>query len=79
MELRVRISDELVNELKYILGRTKAVDVAMDALTLLKWAADEKRQKRIILSADQKGSNVHRLVMEGVTIPIKCDKCNLTL
>ncbi len=68
MELHVKIGDEFMIELKYILGRTKATDVAKDAFTLLKWAANEKKQKRIILSTDLKGSNLHRLVMPGLNL-----------
>jgi hypothetical protein len=63
MEIRIKVDDEFMEELKRQLKTTKATDVTVDALTLLNWAVEEAKEGRVILSAKKDGTEVHRLAM----------------
>jgi len=66
MELRIQVDDAFMKTLQDRLKTSKATDVARDALTLLNWAVQEKRQGRDIASA-LKGGDVHtRLAMPSL-------------
>jgi hypothetical protein len=66
VELRIQIDDEFMKTLQDQLKTNKATDVARDALTLLNWAVQEKRQGRDIAST-LKGGDVHtRLTMPSL-------------
>jgi hypothetical protein len=51
-EVRFQIPDDVINGLRAKIGVASNTDVAREALTLLNWAADERRKGRVILSAD---------------------------
>ena len=66
-ELRLQIPDELVQELQEKLGdKIKVTDIAREALTLYNWAVQERAKERVILSSDQTGGDVARLVMPSL-------------
>jgi len=62
-EIRVAIDTEFLAELENRLGMSKSTDVARAALTLLNWASKEAQDGRMILSSDDSGGSIHRLVM----------------
>lgn len=62
-ELRVQISDDLVEKLKKQLGDVKLTDIARDAFTLFNWAVDERAGGNYILASDKNGENMTRLAM----------------
>lgn len=51
-EVRFQISDDVISALREKTKATSNTDVAKDALTLLKWAVEEREKGRVILSAD---------------------------
>jgi len=55
-----------MRELQEQLNEGKASEVTRSALTLLKWAAEEAKQGRVILSAQPDGKNVQRLAMPAL-------------
>jgi hypothetical protein len=66
-ELRLQIPDELVENFKEKLGGdTKVTDIARDAITLFKWAIEERANGRVVLSSDPEGKQVTRLTMPGL-------------
>jgi hypothetical protein len=67
MELRLQIPDDVVRKFQDRLGSgVKMTDVARDALTLFKWAVDERAKGRVVLSSDEEGENIIRLVMPSI-------------
>jgi hypothetical protein len=62
-EVRFSVDTEYLNTLKERLGGVKSSDVVRAALALLDWASEEVEHGRVILSTDQEGKNIHRLVM----------------
>lgn len=66
-ELRLQIPDELVQQFKDKLGAdAKVTDIARDALTLFKWAVDEKAKGRLVLSSDEAGEKMTQLAMPSL-------------
>jgi hypothetical protein len=65
MEIRVNVDDKFLQSLQTQLG-AKGPELAKSALTLLNWAAGEVTKGRVILSTDEEGENVHRLVMPAL-------------
>jgi hypothetical protein len=65
-ELRLQISDDLVEKLKRQLGDVKITDIARDALTLYNWAVDERADGNIILASDKSGEKMTRLAMPSI-------------
>lgn len=61
-EVRFTVDSEYIDDLKKALGARNATDVAQEALTILKWAVDEKLQGRQIISADPEKGDRYRLV-----------------
>jgi len=66
-EIRVQIADTVLDELKKTLSNVRTnTQLIEEALTILKWAAGEASQGRLILSSDVKGGEVSRLVMPSL-------------
>lgn len=70
MELRVNVDEQFLKNLQRTLD-AKTPDIAKSALTLLGWAVDEVSKGRVILSADAKGQDVHRLAMPALEVARK--------
>lgn len=51
-EVRFQIADDVIGALREKIGVANNTDVAREALTLLKWAVDEREKGHVILSAD---------------------------
>lgn len=66
-ELRVQIPDELVKQLQEKLGSgAKVTDIARDAITMFNWAVGERAKGRLVLSSDEDGEKMARLVMPSL-------------
>ena len=65
-DVRIRVKDEFMNELRATLGLSTNTEVVQDALTLLKWAADERKKDRMIVSTDSRGTNLVRLALRSL-------------
>jgi len=66
MEVRFNIDDSYIKSLQESLGGAKSPEVTKSALTLLNWAVSEVSKGRVILSADSKGEDIHRLAMPAL-------------
>ena len=67
MEVRFNVTDDdFMNRLQGALRVRTAPEVVKQSLTLLNWVVDEVSRGRIILSSDENGKTVHRLVMPGL-------------
>ena len=65
-EVRFNVDEEFMKRLADQLQEENASEVAREALTLLKWAADEVKAGRVILSAQPDGKDVQRLYTPGL-------------
>lgn len=68
MEVRFKTDNEFMESLAKALGVKNASDVTKEALTLLRWAINEKKAGRIILSSSPDLKDIHRLVMGNWSI-----------
>lgn len=66
MELRMNVDDAYMESLQKKLELDKGTEVVREALTILLWAAGERRNGRLILSANEDGSNVSRLALPSL-------------
>jgi hypothetical protein len=65
-EIRAKVNKKFMDELRSSLGANTSTEVIREALTLLKWAIEEVRGERMIFSATEDGSDIHRLVSSGL-------------
>jgi hypothetical protein len=65
-ELRLQIPDDVAKRLQEQLGNAKLTDIARDALTMFNWAIEEKAKGRVVLSSDQEGEKMTRLVISSL-------------
>jgi hypothetical protein len=65
MEIRLNIDDDYINNLKKALGIKTASQITSDALSLLAWAVDQKKNGREIISASGDGQ-AYRLLMPSL-------------
>ncbi|OIQ82440.1 hypothetical protein GALL_357730 [mine drainage metagenome] len=64
MHIRLNIDDAFMRDLQDKVGGTTPVaDLARDAFAVLRWTVDEVARGRVVLSADCRGCELHRLVM----------------
>ena len=64
MRIRLNIDDAFMRELQdKVGGQTQVADLAKDAFAVLCWAIEEVASGRVVLSADCRGGELHRLVM----------------
>jgi hypothetical protein len=69
-EIRVQVPDAVMEKLKESLNLRTNTDVIEEALTMLSWAAEEKKSSRLILSSDKSGGDVTRLAMKSLLTPL---------
>ena len=62
----MQLDDEFIATLRQKLRQGSATDVVREALTILNWAAQEREQGRVILSATPDGQNVVRLALPSL-------------
>lgn len=67
MEVRFNIDTDFMDNLKKDLKVKNSTDVAKEAMSLLKWAVDERKQRRVILSSKSDGSGISRLLTPGLS------------
>lgn len=68
MEVRLSIDETFLKQLQEKIGdRARETDLVREAFTLLNWAVDEAAAGRVILSTNETGGEVHRLVMPSLT------------
>jgi hypothetical protein len=65
MEIRLNVDDDYIKDLQTKLGE-KGPDLTRSALTLLNWAVGEVTKNRVILSTNEEGKDVHKLVMPSL-------------
>jgi hypothetical protein len=63
MEIRLKIDDDFMENLKSNLNNIKTKQITEDALTLLNWAVSEVKQGRVIISTNQNGDEIKELAM----------------
>lgn len=66
MEIRLRVEDGYVEEIMKELGAKKPTAVVLDAIGFYKWAISERKKGRFILSTNEDGSDVHKIVMPSL-------------
>jgi hypothetical protein len=67
-DIRVQVDDSFMEALRKTLGVRTNTDVIQEALTLLNWAAEEKKRGRLILSTNHQGEKVERLAMRALSV-----------
>jgi len=65
-DIRVQVPDEVMADLKSTLGLRTNTDLVQEALTMLRWAAEEKKRQRQIFSAKPDGKEVMRLALKSL-------------
>jgi hypothetical protein len=66
-EVRLQIPDSVIRDLQEKIGTDiKATDIAKDAITLFKWAVQERAKGRVILSSTDDFEKVSRLAMASI-------------
>ena len=58
MELRFKVDDNFMKDLKNNLNEQNTCKVFEDAFTLLNWITSENKQNRVIASVDENGENI---------------------
>ena len=62
-EIRLTIDDKFMEELKRETGIDKASQLTAEALTFYKWAVNESRNRRVLITTDEKGGDLKKVVM----------------
>lgn len=62
-EIRFSVDQKFMDSLKRDTGEEKATKLTSDALILLKWLVGEVRKGRIIMTTDEEGKDVRKVVM----------------
>jgi hypothetical protein len=65
-EIRLNIDDKFFNDVKRAVGIEKTSQLTNEALTLIKWAANEVREGRIITTSKPDGSDVKKIVIPSL-------------
>lgn len=65
-EIRVQVPNDYIDPLRQRLKLSTNSAVLQDALTLLKWAADERAKGKIILSMGEDSSDAVRLLLPSL-------------
>ena len=66
-EVRLQIPDEVLSRFQDKLGdRSKATDIARDALTLYNWAVEEAAKGRVLLTSNPEGTDFTKLAMPSL-------------
>ena len=74
IELRMRVREALLDEMRGLTGDPdlKATDLVREALTLFRWAANERAEGRTILSGNAEGEVKYRLVLPSLErVPLR--------
>jgi hypothetical protein len=66
MEVHFAIGEDFISALQTRLGATSTIEVVREALALLDWASKERALGRFVLSTDENGCEIHRLVMPSL-------------
>ncbi len=66
MQIRANIDDKIMKELMKSIKENTGVAVTKQAISVFKWAVDESKKGRKILSTNKSGGEVERLVIPGV-------------
>lgn len=63
MIIRIDIDRKTIKKMKNSLGVTENILVINEALTILNWAIEEREKDRFILSSDNNGGDIEKLVL----------------
>ncbi|NML20889.1 hypothetical protein HHL16_08390 [Pseudoflavitalea sp. G-6-1-2] len=66
MEIRLTVDDDFMDRLKEESGIENSTQLVSEALSLLKFAVAEARKGRVLISADEDGENVKRIVIPSL-------------
>ena len=66
MEIRTSIDKSFIQGLKRASGKKSSSEITGEALALYNWALEEAGKGRVIVSSDESGSEVQRLVMPSL-------------
>ena len=66
MELRFKINEKFVEELKAQTGISSTTQLTNEAFTLLKWAVSEAQKGRILVSENENGEDEKVVVMPSL-------------
>jgi|GEM_PF-3244446 hypothetical protein len=66
MEIRISVNDEFIEKLREDTGIEKATQLVSEALSLLKYAVSESKKGRYLISANEDGTNLKRIVMPSL-------------
>ncbi len=62
-EIRLSVDDKFLDSLKDASGYSKVSAITNEALILLKWAIDETKKGRIVISANEDLEDIQKIVM----------------
>ncbi len=65
-EIRLTIDDQFFNDVKRAVGIEKTSQLTNEALTLIKWAATEVREGRVITTSNPDGSDARKIVIPSL-------------
>jgi hypothetical protein len=65
-EIRLEVNKEYLDELKSETGVEKTTQLTSEALALLKWAVNEIKNGRVLVSTDENGKDMRRIVMPSL-------------
>ncbi|AKU20568.1 hypothetical protein MJ904_23570 [Massilia sp. MB5] len=65
MEIRLNIDDDFIGNLVKQTG-SKPTEIARDGISVFSWIVGEIAAGRVVLSSNQAGQDVHRLVMASL-------------
>ena len=65
-EVRFIIDEKLFDALKKETGIDKPSQLTNEALNLLKWAASEVKQGRVLMTANAQGGDIHKIVIPSL-------------
>jgi hypothetical protein len=62
-DVQLTVNKDFLAGLTEDTGVTQASQLTNDAFTLLKWAVEQVKQGRVLISTDEKGGDVKKIVM----------------
>lgn len=66
MEIRIKINDKFLEELKEETGISNTTQLTTEAFSFLKWAVGESKKGRVIVSENEDGSDEKEVVMPSL-------------
>lgn len=77
-DIRLSVSKDFIDKLKKETGIDKASQITSEALTFYKWAVAEAKEGRFLLSTDDNGENVKKIVFPALERAREIGKDSMT-